>query len=136
MQRKIEFRGKQRKFDCVVPEGAPEVFVEGISEIQVGMPITRILFHSVTQPANKDNDSIEQRITRLSLVIPTSALFEFIGSMVKQTTDEAIDVTEQAIVSYSDGLRTQIKKLRSMNQASSSSGDGVTAHETEDEEQD
>ena len=59
---------------------APTIFVEGISQVAVGFPNSRIVFHSLAIPATAHSPEIRQ--VGCELIIPTSALFESLTSLL------------------------------------------------------
>lgn len=63
------------KFDLLVSEQMPEVFTDGISQMLMGVPVSKLTFHSVTNPADPSS-GIEQRTGVLRLIIPTPVLLE------------------------------------------------------------
>ncbi|WP_321808061.1 hypothetical protein [Burkholderia sp. BCC1993] len=115
MPREIKLIGENGGFTCLVPDQFPEVFVDGVSEIQVGMPVSRLLFHAVQVPAN--GDTPESRIARLSLVIPTAALMEFIGNIAANTTEEVVTTTTTASAAYLAQIAANINRLGAMTKA-------------------
>lgn len=63
------------KFDLLVGEQMPEVFTDGISQMLMGVPVSKLTFHSITNPADPSS-GIEQRTGVLRLIIPTPVLLE------------------------------------------------------------
>ncbi len=63
------------KFDLVVSDQMPEVFSDGVSQLLMGVPVSKLTFHSVTNPADPSS-GIEQREGVVRLIIPTPILLE------------------------------------------------------------
>lgn len=117
MPRKIEQQNDQGGgFECLIPDQIPELFVDGISQIAVGMPVTRILFHAVI-PAQEVGEKIEQRVAKLSLVIPTASLLEFVANIATSTTSEVIASTNAAVSGFTDQVKTQMNRLAELTAA-------------------
>ena len=62
-------------FDITITDNLPEVFTDGVSNMVMGNPISKLLFHTVTAPVGGGNE-IEQRKAILRLAIPTPVLLE------------------------------------------------------------
>jgi hypothetical protein len=111
MPRKIEQQNDQgASFECMVPDQLPELFVDGVSQIAVGMPVTRILFHAIIPP-QEVGEKHEQRIAKLSLVIPTAALMEFVANVATGTSSEVVAGTSAAVSVFTGQVMTQINRL-------------------------
>ena len=52
----------------------PESYADGLAQLMVGFPITKLVFHSLLEP--KQNDGTEVRKATQSLSIPTIAAIE------------------------------------------------------------
>ena len=61
-------------FDLIINDTMPEIFTDGISHVLMGSPISKLTFHSVTNPA--DTETAEQRKGVLLLTISTPVLLE------------------------------------------------------------
>ncbi|MDR5797270.1 hypothetical protein QCE49_28130 [Caballeronia sp. LZ008] len=109
MPRKIEQRAEGVAFDCVVPDNITEIYADGASEIQFGMPMSRILFHSVAKPG--DGKTPEERVARLALVLPTSALLELVANIATNTTPEVAESTNSAMAGFIGHVSTQMGRL-------------------------
>lgn len=96
-------------FECLIPDNFPELFADGISSLQVGMPISRLIFHAVTEPSV--DGSPEQRVAKLSLVIPTATLFEFIANVAAASTDETVQSSNIAAAQYIQQFSVQLSRL-------------------------
>lgn len=70
-----QVREDAMQFDLVINDEMPEMFTDGISQALMGVPITKLTFHSVTKAFGSDN-AVEQRTGVLRLVIPTPVLLE------------------------------------------------------------
>jgi hypothetical protein len=117
MPRKIEQQNDQSgSFECLVPDQLPELFVDGISQIAVGMPVTRILFHAVIPP-QEVGEKVEQRVAKLSLVIPTPALMELIANVASNTSADVVTSTNAAISTYTAQTMIQMNRLAALTEA-------------------
>ncbi len=93
-------------FDLVINDDMPEMFVDGISSILMGNPISKLTFHSVRDPANPENNEIEQRKGVFLLTISTPVLLEICRSI--------LSAAQSSIDDLSDGGKkfdTQVRKI-------------------------
>ncbi|ANC46296.1 hypothetical protein [Pandoraea pnomenusa] len=122
MPRKIEQKNDQGgSFECVVPDQLPELYADGVSQIAVGMPITRILFHTVV-PSQQAGEKIEQRVAKLSVVIPTAALMELIANIASNTSTEVVKSTNTAISAFTAQTVTQMNRLAALTEGVNAKG--------------
>ena len=70
-----QVRDGAAQFDLVINDQMPELFTDGVSQLLMGSPISKLTFHSVTNPAGP-GDVFEQRTGVLRLIIPTPVLLE------------------------------------------------------------
>lgn len=71
----LQVRDENAKFDLVITDNTPELFTDGISQLLMGFPISKLTFHSVVTPSESP-EQIEQRKAVLSLAISTPVLLE------------------------------------------------------------
>ncbi|WP_426396261.1 hypothetical protein ACN9M1_17105 [Ralstonia sp. R-29] len=109
MPRKIEHRSEESGFDCLVPDNLPELYADGVSSLQVGMPISRIMFHATT--ADGEQDKPEQRVAKLSVVIPTVALLELVANIATETGSDTAAATNAAAKGFAESVAAQIQRL-------------------------
>lgn len=120
MPRKIEGTGKDGfSFVCHVPDNMPEVYIDGVSQVAVGVPITKLVLHSVIPPADGQQTQPEERLARLTLNIPTAVFFEIIGNIVDGTDGNNVSAITAASAQYSAVLSRNISRLASLYSASS-----------------
>jgi hypothetical protein len=115
MPRKIENRDEGAKFDVVIPDNLPELYVDGIANVQVGLPVTRLLLHTVTVPIDESND-VEERTAKLSIVIPTHAFFEIVANIASSTAHEAVASAQVAGGQYASQVLTQVTRLAELTE--------------------
>ncbi|WP_124472240.1 hypothetical protein [Burkholderia contaminans] len=120
MPRKIEQKTENGLFSCVVPDNLPEVYADGVSEIQIGMPVSRIIFHSVTNPSIHNKS--EERTAKLSLVIPTAQLMELVANIAGGTSQEVVSSSNTVGLAYVAQLSTQMNRLLKMTEAIAKEG--------------
>jgi hypothetical protein len=96
MSRRISVNENGANFVLDFPDGTPDVFADGFSQLLIGWPTSKVVFHALTKPASADNPQEERECT-LRLTVPTPILMELaqqvLGSLVvnKQPLTEAID---------------------------------------------
>lgn len=115
MPRTMKHRSELGKFDCVVPDNLPELFADGVTQLQLGIPISRIMFHAVTAPTNgAEDEQVEQRVAKLSLAIPTAALFELVANIASGADAETVTQTNVAVASYSAAVSQQLSRVAAL----------------------
>ncbi|MCA8313224.1 hypothetical protein LGN43_02930 [Burkholderia multivorans] len=112
MSREITQQGENGSFVCLVPDQVPELFADGISEFQFGMPVSRLIFHAVQTPGN--GEEAERRIAKLSLVMPTNALMELVANIATNTSDDVLASTTTASDAFASQARAQMKRLNEL----------------------
>ncbi|MBR8151649.1 hypothetical protein [Burkholderia vietnamiensis] len=115
MPRKIEQKSEAGSFSCVIPDDLREIYADGVSEIQVGMPVSRIIFHSVINPSI--NNKSEERRANLSLVIPTNQLMELVANIASATSQEVVSSSNAVGLAYAAQLSVQMNRLLKMTEA-------------------
>ena len=79
--RKTEIRDGAAKFDLLFNDEQPEVFVEGLAQVMIGAPLSKIIFFTTK---GVDADGIEQRYANQTLVMPTNALMQMLSLISQQ----------------------------------------------------
>ncbi len=119
MPRKIEQRTDHGSFECLIPDQLPELFADGISQIHLGMPVSRILFHAVIPP-QESGEKVEQRIAKLSLVIPTNSLLDLVVNIATNTSSEVVTSTNAAVSAFTAQVAAQMNRLAELTAAAGS----------------
>lgn len=93
--RKTKIRDGAAKFDLLFNDEQPEVFVEGLAQIMIGAPLSKIVFYTTK---GVDSDGVEQRYANQTLVMPTNAVVQMISLISQQfaTHEKEILKTEAA----------------------------------------
>lgn len=97
------------KFETVIPESMPEIFADGMSQFLLGVPISKIIFHTLITPATKDEE-IEKRQGVLRLAIPTPILLEICRNVLVAARDhidaigEAGSMADSQVRKMMDGI--------------------------------
>jgi hypothetical protein len=103
-----QVRAEDSKFDLFINDDMPEMFTDGISNMLMGNTISKLTFHSVTNPAHQDSNDIEQRKGVLLLTIPTPVLLELCRNILA-TAQTSIDAFGDA------GIKTDAQIRRIMD---------------------
>jgi hypothetical protein len=83
-------REEKATFDLYEPEAGPlEVYVDGFSGGRSDASITRLDFHVTTGIHSEDNSVIEERTTRLRIIIPTEKWLETLSIFVRNARTNA-----------------------------------------------
>lgn len=80
MSRTIEIRENNVQCDITFPDDMPSIYVDDMSQLGIGVPVSRVLFHTLDNPpvqTAEDGSPIEQRNAALQLIIPTGSLVNF-----------------------------------------------------------
>lgn len=100
----IQVREDKNKFDLLINDNIPEVFSDGLSQLLMGYPVSKLIFHSVTAPA-LDN-GIEQRQGVIRLAIPTPVLLELCRNILSSALSSIDELSEGG-----KQIDTQVKKI-------------------------
>lgn len=115
MPRTLQHRSEQGNFDCVIPDDLPDFYADGVTQLQLGVPMSRILFHSVIAPADgTEQTPVEHRLAKLSLAIPTAALFELVANIATGANKEAVAQTQGALALYSTAFAQQLARVAAL----------------------
>ena len=88
-----------------VREGTPEYYVDGVSDAFIGIPVSKITFHTVR---GVSSTGMEDRASVITLAISTAALFEMCRNMLAQGI-----VAADQIHGGFDTTRDQVKDVLS-----------------------
>ncbi len=83
---------------------APEVFADGISQVLMGYPVSRVVFHTILEPAG--SDSRELRRASMILTMPTVALIETARNLLNLAKE-----AEGQLVQFSSEQAVAIQQL-------------------------
>lgn len=83
----------QVEFELIARQNAPEVYADGISQMMIGHPVSKVTFHSVLDAANDGGK--EMRKAKLLLTIPTASLLETALIVIQSCLE-----TENALVGH------------------------------------
>lgn len=95
MSRTIEIRENNVQCDITFPDDMPSIYVDDMSQLGIGVPVSRVLFHTLDNSpvkAAEDGSPIEQRNATLQLIIPTASLVNFAKHVLSAASqnDEAL----------------------------------------------
>ncbi|MFM0115659.1 hypothetical protein [Paraburkholderia nemoris] len=79
MSSKLEIRQPNGSFNLEFPDDAKEIFIDGISQMNLGVPLSKLVCHAVIHPAMKPGD-IEERRVACTITMPTQSLLAFVQS--------------------------------------------------------
>lgn len=72
--------------------GVPSIYVEGLSQLTLGVPNTRLVMHSF---AERDSNGQETRHIACELIMPTAAMVEFVQNIINQLAENKAIVIEK-----------------------------------------
>lgn len=67
----------------------PSIYVEGMSQIMIGFPTSRIVLHDLATPAAFSPNGTETQRMRCELIIPTAGLIEMCQTVLSHTAGVA-----------------------------------------------
>ena len=82
----------QRPLSLVIPHDAPTIYVEGISQMLLGFPNSRVHLYDQMTPAPHEPIGSEKHRVRCELVMPTAALVEMCRSILGHIAASAPDL--------------------------------------------
>lgn len=110
-----EIRTADAKYDVIVPDNLPEVFVDGTVQILMGPTNCKILFYSVSATTSDEQKAqgVEQRKAVQQLTIPLTALID-LASTALNTIHTNVPKINQAFVDYKTKLDESILRSQSV----------------------
>lgn len=86
---------------------APEIYVEGWSQLLIGYPMTKITFHTTVEPANNDHKELRRTATTISMPLA-------IAVQLAQTILAGCKSAESQIVGAATEATAQLKQMLSL----------------------
>ncbi|MFM0663344.1 hypothetical protein [Paraburkholderia sediminicola] len=81
----VNVRAPGAVFDLHLPDNLQEVFADGVTNVAIGYPNSRLTFHVVQAPKVTvgpiDPNLVEQRRAVIDMIIPTASLFDLVGNL-------------------------------------------------------
>lgn len=112
----------QREIQVKAPTGVPTVYVEGVSQMLIGFPNSRLLLHSFSERDATNPDAPERRTIACEIVIPTPGLIEMAQlvinsiaqnkealSSVRAEWVEKLDALTKSLVQIETPVQTVVK---------------------------
>lgn len=66
----------KENLSLIPPNKTPSIYVEGLSQMMLGFPVSRVLLHSFAERDTSNGRAEERRTMAVELVMPTSSLIE------------------------------------------------------------
>lgn len=79
-----------------MPDSMPVIFADGVSNVNFGMPNSKITFHTLLTPPGMTADGIEQRRAVLQLNLPTHILLDMCKKMMAGVVANRKEITRNA----------------------------------------
>jgi len=113
MSRTIEFREPHAAFDLVIPDDLPEVYADDLSHVMMGIPISKVIFHSVSSSANIPANGapprqLEVREAVLQMTMPTLALVNFAKNVLAVASQNDA-LVKQGLAQYHEHFLSTMK---------------------------
>ena len=70
------------RINLSIPEDLKVIYAEGVSNVSIGFPNSKIMFHTVLAPAESTADKVEQRRAVAQLLIPTHVLLDLSKNLI------------------------------------------------------
>lgn len=90
----------------------PTIYTEGVSQVMIGIPNSRILFHNRVQRQEADGKQEEIRHIALEVVMPTSAIVDMVSNLTAQLV-QARDKYSEASSEWVKFTNTMLTTLES-----------------------
>lgn len=102
-------RDGENKFDLVVPEKLPEYFADGFSFAMIGMPLCKIVFHSISAagPEEPSEPGVETRHAAFQVTLPLISLLELAG-IANTAVMQGKEEINKAVESYRQMLEQKM----------------------------
>lgn len=82
---------EEKDFVLINRASSPEVFVEGISQVMIGFPFTKIVLHSVFEPRNGGDKEVRKVVQTLSMpTIAAVELAKIVTSLCKKSESQLV----------------------------------------------
>lgn len=94
---------EEKDFLLVNRTSSPEVFVEGVSQVMMGFPLTKIVLHSVVEPKDGTDKEIRRVVQTLSM--PTLAALELAKIVLSLCSQSESQLCSMAEVEFSGKLK-------------------------------
>lgn len=65
-------------------DSTPTIYVEGVSQVMIGIPNSRMIFHDHIQRQETNGNREEVRHIALEVVMPTSAIIDMVSNLTAQ----------------------------------------------------
>lgn len=75
------------QIQAVTNPNIPSIYVEGVSQMMIGFPNSRMMFHNFSQKDPSKPDGPEMRTMACELIIPTAALIEMARGILHTLTE-------------------------------------------------
>lgn len=98
----------------IVKGSIPSIYVEGLSQMMIGFPISRMMLYSLAQKDSANPDAPELRHMACELIVPTTALIEMAQNILNTLTANK-SVIEGSKKEWSDKVDALTNSLQSNN---------------------
>lgn len=89
---------------------APRIYVEGLSQLNLGYPLSRLVMHHTVEPSADPVSMPERRHIACELVIPTLALIDMMQGTLAGLT-QAKDVLPRFHADFGEKLRAMLDSV-------------------------
>ena len=111
------------KFDLVVADSLPEYYADGVTTAIIGIPICKILFHSITSfPTDEQREEgIEGRRASFQVAMPLPALIDFAQNILnsveanREQMNAGFDQIQAQLNASLDDKSTSTAKVQAIN---------------------
>lgn len=87
-------------------DDAPRIYVEGLSQLNLGYPLSRLVLHHTVEPSTSPHDVPERRHIACELVMPTMALIDMV-----QVTLSSIAQARDQLPRFHDQIGENLKAM-------------------------
>ncbi|HDR9126251.1 hypothetical protein WJ05_17785 [Burkholderia vietnamiensis] len=108
MSRSITVNENGANFELYIPDGTSDYFADGFSQLLMGWPTSKVIFHNLTKPASPQ-DPQEHRECAFKLTVPTAVLLQLaqqvLGAMA-QNNQQLLEAVNNYNEQFIKGLPT------------------------------
>lgn len=121
MSRTINVRQQNVQCDITLPDELPNVYVDDMSQLSLGVPVSRILFHIMDTPPIKEGSEgvVEQRKAVLQLTLPTLALVNLAKQVLAHAASGS-DVLRDGFFEQGSLLKQAVADVQSIRDSDNS----------------
>lgn len=91
----------------------PSIYVEGLSQLMIGFPNSRMMLYSLVEPGTPGSTSSQRRHGACELILPTSAVIEIAQVLINSlvANKSALDIAKADWLKKLDAVSSSLKLI-------------------------